>query len=69
MLFHLNYAYCGFTHQSVKLAQVAAGVSYLHSQGIVHADIRGVSIPHQLIQNYAEADTSLVVQYSDQRRW
>lgn len=26
------------------LAQVAAGVSYLHSQGIVHADIRGSNI-------------------------
>ena len=39
------------THQSVKLAQVAAGCNYLHHKNVIHADIRGVSPKQSLDLN------------------
>ena len=33
------------THASWKILEVAKGVEYIHSEGVVHGDLRGVLYP------------------------
>jgi len=53
-------------HSSSKILEVAQGLEYLHSQNIVHGDLRGVSGSTGKLGDYLIGCSSLSGQYSHQ---
>ena len=40
------------THAAWKMLEVAKGVEYIHSEGVVHGDLRGVFYPKRNMLRY-----------------